>query len=82
MAIGTQSYGEGKGANANKMCIHYGKTGHTIDVCYRKHGFPPHFKFKNGPTTHNVFKEENANVNNSKEDTTSRVKFLSIQLLV
>ncbi|KAJ1426498.1 hypothetical protein SESBI_10242 [Sesbania bispinosa] len=38
------SYGRG---NNTKVCRHCGKTGHTIDTCYRKHGFPPHFKFKN-----------------------------------
>lgn len=27
----------------SKVCTHCGRTGHTIDVCYRKHGFPPHF---------------------------------------
>nr|KYP37490.1 hypothetical protein KK1_041321 [Cajanus cajan] len=37
-------YGRG---NNTKVCNHCGKTGHTIDTCYRKHGFPPHFKFKN-----------------------------------
>nr|KYP43959.1 hypothetical protein KK1_034599 [Cajanus cajan] len=41
---GRGSYGRG---NASKICSHCGKTGHTIDTCYRKHGFPPHFKFKN-----------------------------------
>nr|KYP33713.1 hypothetical protein KK1_045413 [Cajanus cajan] len=30
-----------------KICSHCGKSGHTIDVCYKKHGFPPSFKFKN-----------------------------------
>nr|KYP39800.1 hypothetical protein KK1_038865 [Cajanus cajan] len=30
-----------------KICFHCGKSGHTIDVCYKKHGFPPGFKFKN-----------------------------------
>ena len=29
------------------VCTHCGKTGHTIDKCYRLHGFPPDFKFKN-----------------------------------
>ncbi|XP_020225129.1 uncharacterized protein LOC109807015 [Cajanus cajan] len=38
------SYGRG---NNTKVCSHCGKVGHTIDTCYRKHGFPPHFKFKN-----------------------------------
>ena len=29
------------------MCTHCGKTGHTVDKCYRLHGFSPGFKFKN-----------------------------------
>jgi len=31
----------------SKVCSHYGKTGHVIDICYRRHGFPPQSKFKN-----------------------------------
>lgn len=27
----------------SKVCTHCGRTGHIIEVCYRKHGFPPHF---------------------------------------
>jgi len=30
-----------------KICSHCGKTRHTIDTCYKEHGFPPHFKFRN-----------------------------------
>jgi len=30
-----------------KICSHCEKTKHTIDTCYKKLGFPPHFKFKN-----------------------------------
>ena len=66
--IGTRSYGRSRGANANKVCTHYGRTGHTVDVCYRKHGFPPHVKFKNGSSTQNVFQDENADVKNNEED--------------
>ncbi|XP_075665179.1 uncharacterized protein LOC142634810 [Castanea sativa] len=29
------------------ICTHCGKIGHTVDKCYRLHGFPPGFKFKN-----------------------------------
>lgn len=25
-----------------KICTFYGKSGQTIDICYRKHGVPPH----------------------------------------
>jgi len=38
------TYGRGY---TSKFCSYYGKTWHTIDTCYRKHDFPPHFKFKN-----------------------------------
>lgn len=27
------------------VCSHCGVTGHTIEKCYRIHGFPPGFKF-------------------------------------
>jgi len=29
-----------------KSAGHCGKTVHVIDTCYRRHGFPPQFKFK------------------------------------
>ena len=38
----------GKGKE-KPTCTHYGKIGHTVDKCYKKHGFPPGFKFKNKP---------------------------------
>ena len=37
----------------SKVCIHCGKTGHVIDTCYRKHSFPPQFKFKNHKADYN-----------------------------
>lgn len=42
-----KSQGRGKGgyfgnySNKGKVCTHCGKTGHTVDVCYKKHDFPP-----------------------------------------
>ena len=38
----------GKGKE-RPTCTHCGKTSHTMDKCYKKHGFPPGFKFKNKP---------------------------------
>jgi len=32
---------------ASKVCNHCGKTRYMIDTWYRKHDFPPRFKFKN-----------------------------------
>ena len=40
----TNSGGKGKD---RPICTHYGKTGHTVDKCYKLHGFPPGFMFKN-----------------------------------
>ena len=37
----------------SKVCSHCGKIGHVIDTCYRKHGFPPQFKFKNRKADYN-----------------------------
>ena len=36
----------GKGKD-RPICTHCGKTGHTVGKCYKLHGFPPGFKFKN-----------------------------------
>ena len=32
--------GGGRGSSS-KLCTFCGRTGHTIDVCYGKHGYPP-----------------------------------------
>ena len=29
------------------LCTHCGKLGHTVEKCYKLHGFPPGYKFKN-----------------------------------
>ena len=65
-------YGRGRGFNSNKVCTHCGKVGHTIEVCYRKHGFPPHFKFRNGPIAQNIFQDENSDMKPVEEDTAPR----------
>ena len=43
------SGGNGVKGKDKPVCTHYGKTGHIADKCYRLHGFPPDFKFKNKP---------------------------------
>ncbi|XP_075107200.1 uncharacterized protein LOC142180159 [Nicotiana tabacum] len=35
----------------NIVCKYYGKPGHSIEKCYRLHGFPPDFKFTKGQKT-------------------------------
>jgi hypothetical protein len=40
----------GKGQFIKKerpLCSHCGITGHTVDKCYKLHGYPPGYKFKN-----------------------------------
>lgn len=32
------------GRGTGKVCTYCGKTGHTVEVCYQKHGYPPNFK--------------------------------------
>ncbi|CAL0299836.1 unnamed protein product [Lupinus luteus] len=52
---GRGSYNQGRSGNnftrtsggrSSKMCTYCNKTGHTVDQCYKKHGFPPGY-FKN-----------------------------------
>ncbi|KAK4269084.1 hypothetical protein QN277_022288 [Acacia crassicarpa] len=43
------------GASNEKYCTYCHKPRHTVETCYRKHGFPPGFKFRNqsSPSVHN-----------------------------
>lgn len=46
-----KSYGKGKpnsgGTRKPPECAHCGKIGHTIDTCYKIHGYPPNYKKQN-----------------------------------
>ena len=33
------------GGRGNKICTHYGFTNHTVNGCYRKHGYPIGHKY-------------------------------------
>ena len=46
---GSNLANSGGKAKDRPVCTHCGKTGHTVDKCYKLHGFPPGFKFKNKP---------------------------------
>lgn len=37
-----------------KACTFCGKTGHTIDTCYHKHGVPPHLQRNSNSNAHNI----------------------------
>ncbi|XP_057744701.1 uncharacterized protein LOC130962513 [Arachis stenosperma] len=44
----SQATRRGQGGRSRVQCTHCGKTGHIVDVCYKKHGFPPHLRNKFG----------------------------------
>ncbi|XP_016186375.1 uncharacterized protein LOC107628080 [Arachis ipaensis] len=52
-----RSHGRGRGAT--KQCSFCGKLGHLVDVCYKKHGMPPHLKQGNQSLINNMIAEEN-----------------------
>ena len=36
-----------KSKTVRPQCTHYGAMGHVVDKCYKLHGYPPGYKFKN-----------------------------------
>jgi hypothetical protein len=40
--------GKGNGSNSNRSCTYCGRGNHTIDTCFKKHGYPPGFRFRDG----------------------------------
>ncbi|XP_057730885.1 uncharacterized protein LOC130946232 [Arachis stenosperma] len=55
-----------KTGRGSKQCSHCGKNGHLIDTCYKKHGFPPHFK-NGGASINNLVAEESDDNNNQSQ---------------
>lgn len=47
--------GSWKGKENSKTCTRCGKLAYIVDICYKKHEFPPNFKFKNGNYINNVY---------------------------
>ncbi|XP_057723844.1 uncharacterized protein LOC130939784 [Arachis stenosperma] len=39
--------GRSQGGRGKVQCSHCGRLGHSIDVCYKKHGYPPNLKGRN-----------------------------------
>ncbi|XP_073223517.1 uncharacterized protein [Cicer arietinum] len=48
----TRGRSSGSSGRPSRYCSHCHRSGHTVDVCFRKHGFPPHFR-KNGNSSAN-----------------------------
>jgi len=48
-------FGKWNNRKEKPICSHCGIPGHTVDKCYRVHGFPPGFKFtKNQSSVHSI----------------------------
>ncbi|XP_052107432.1 uncharacterized protein LOC127740490 [Arachis duranensis] len=68
----------GRGGRNSRYCTFCGKSGHLVDVCYRKHGFPPHLKNGgNGNAINNVIADENSDEisNEIQKDSEANSKF-------
>nr|KYP46170.1 hypothetical protein KK1_032274 [Cajanus cajan] len=51
---GRGSGGKIQQARSSKMCVYCKRTGHTVDVCYSKHGYPPgHPRYPGRPHFYN-----------------------------
>ncbi|XP_061354958.1 uncharacterized protein LOC133299505 [Gastrolobium bilobum] len=46
-----QDKGRGRGT---RLCTHCGRTNHTVDTCYAKHGYPPGFRNRPRPSSANA----------------------------
>ena len=55
-ALETKNSGTNFKGKERPLCPHCGKLGHTVDKCYKLHGLPLGFKFKNNKnaTAHQV----------------------------
>lgn len=51
-------YRRGRGFSNGKICTYCDRMGHTIDVCYRKHGFPPNSRYKSSWGVNNAIGEK------------------------
>ncbi|XP_061369168.1 uncharacterized protein LOC133312043 [Gastrolobium bilobum] len=60
---GGNSYGRGRGRSnsygrgymhGGKLCTYCGRTNHTVETCFQKHGFPPGFRGRGNSSANNV----------------------------
>ncbi|XP_057733784.1 uncharacterized protein LOC130948948 [Arachis stenosperma] len=82
---GRTTYGRGGRTQGYKQCIFYGKSGHTEDTCYRKHGFPPNLRTGNGGSIINniIADEHDEKVSNTPQEVQhdSKISFSANQKL-
>ncbi|GAU29576.1 hypothetical protein TSUD_153260 [Trifolium subterraneum] len=66
---GKNAYNAGNNGYSNKTCTYCGKSGHNIDICYRKNGYPPGFKYKDGSVPKSLMANAAASTSSStKQD--------------
>lgn len=46
-SVGQKKFGSFSNTNKRSICSYSGLQGHTVDRCYKKHGFTPRYKPKN-----------------------------------
>ncbi|KAK2359287.1 hypothetical protein QL285_084673 [Trifolium repens] len=66
---GRTTGGRGKGS---RVCTHCGMTNHTVDNCFKKHGYPPHWQQNGGSVNHvnnddEVQSEANEDLSNDQD---------------
>ncbi|KAI5421811.1 hypothetical protein KIW84_045302 [Lathyrus oleraceus] len=62
-----QGYGGQRGQN--RVCTHCGRTNHTIDTCFIKHGYPPGFKHRSKGNVSGP--QQSATINNASDNSAS-----------
>ncbi|GAU25315.1 hypothetical protein TSUD_375780 [Trifolium subterraneum] len=66
---GKNASNAGNNGYSNKTCTYCGKSGHNIDICYRKNGYPPGFKYKDGSVPKSLMANAAASTSSStKQD--------------
>uniref|UniRef100_A0A2N9G6B2 Retrotransposon Copia-like N-terminal domain-containing protein n=1 Tax=Fagus sylvatica TaxID=28930 RepID=A0A2N9G6B2_FAGSY len=80
-------YGGNKnfGKNERPVCSHYGITGHTVEKCYKIHGYPPGYKPRgraaaNQVTTSGMGNQGSAPLSITSEQCQQLISFLNFQM--
>ncbi|XP_004497583.1 uncharacterized protein [Cicer arietinum] len=48
------AFGRGPYQNSNRICTHCGRTNHTVETCFLKHGYPPGFQQRHSRAAFNT----------------------------
>ncbi|XP_015950362.1 uncharacterized protein LOC107475244 [Arachis duranensis] len=74
-ARGGRLNGRGGRGQTYKQCVFCGKSGHTEDVCYKKHGYPPHMRSGSGSEIINMITDLNGdNISNNTQEAISKLE--------